>query len=288
VKETKDESAKATLPEEPEKQDIDQFADLILAEEEAIEGQPAQTGVKTEKSDITAGKVFLHTDTLAKQAEPLGRAAPTEDLDKASRARKSEAVSAVFGGRVIDESGAPLPGANILAGDRVGTIADTEGRFQLTLPPGENTVTVSFIGMEPRVVHLTEQGADIVLKDNGQEISEMAVVSYSRSADPPTYRATVTMPEPVGGRRSFNGYLAREVRYPQEARDKKISGRVVIDFTVDAGGAPVDFTIVRGIGAGCDEELIRLIREGPAWLPAAQNGKVIPATVRVRFRFDLP
>jgi TonB family protein len=288
VKEAKDEAAKAKLPEEPEKQDAERVADMILEEDEAVEGQPALADVKKERSEITAGQITLYSDSTVRQTGPLGRAAPAEDLERVSKARKSVSTVNVVSGRVVDEQESPIPGANVVSEDRVGAITGADGRFRLAVPSRQGTLTINAIGFESRQVSADDGLEEIVLKEDPMQLSEVVVVSNSVSTERPTDNVPTVFPEPPGGRRAFNRYLAREVRYPQEARDKRISGRVVVDFVIDEDGKPGDFTIVRGIGAGCDEELIRLIREGPAWLPASRNDTAIPSKVRVRFRFELP
>jgi hypothetical protein len=53
-------------------------------------------------------------------------------------------------------------------------------------------------------------------------------------------------------------------------------------------GQVSDFKVVRGIGFGCDEEVIRLIKAGPKWSPTKKNEEPIKDRVRVRMRFALP
>ena len=90
---------------------------------------------------------------------------------------------------------------------------------------------------------------------------------------------------PDGGMEAFNRYLKQSQRYPPEAVEKKIEGLVVVQFVVEADGAIGQIKVIHGIGGGCDEELIRLIREGPRWIPARQDGENVPDTVQVQLRF---
>ncbi|GIV36581.1 MAG: cell envelope biogenesis protein TonB [Cyclobacteriaceae bacterium] len=122
-----------------------------------------------------------------------------------------------------------------------------------------------------------------------------AVTSQSAAAEPETAKARKAMPSaahhqpavPDGGMEAFNRYLRQSQRYPQEAVEKKIEGLVVVQFVVEADGAVGQIKVIHGIGGGCDEELIRLIREGPRWIPAHQDGKNVPDTVQVQLRFSL-
>lgn len=77
-------------------------------------------------------------------------------------------------------------------------------------------------------------------------------------------------------------YLAKSVKYPRAAVQNGIEGRVVTRFVVYEDGTIHDVKVVRGIGGGCDEEAIRVIKTMPAWEPGMQNGR------KVRVNFVLP
>ena len=70
--------------------------------------------------------------------------------------------------------------------------------------------------------------------------------------------------------------------------EKKVDGKVTIQFTVEATGQLSDFKVVKGIGSGCDEEVIRLIQQGPTWTPAKKNNSSLKESVKVRMKFELP
>ncbi len=85
-------------------------------------------------------------------------------------------------------------------------------------------------------------------------------------------------PEPVGGMQAFMTYLAENLQYPSKALRMQISGRVYVQFVVNADGSLQDFLVVKGIGGGCDEEAVRVLENAPKWIPGKQRGK----NVRVR------
>ncbi len=70
-------------------------------------------------------------------------------------------------------------------------------------------------------------------------------------------------------------FLANNIIYPDSAIKKNIQGRVAIQFVVNEDGTLSDFKVARGIGYGCDQEAIRVLRSMPPWRPAKQNGKVV-------------
>jgi len=63
-----------------------------------------------------------------------------------------------------------------------------------------------------------------------------------------------------GGRAGIEAYVKKELRYPKEALEAKIEGTVSVRYTVDYKGKVIDANIIAGIGHGCDEEAIRIIR----------------------------
>lgn len=80
---------------------------------------------------------------------------------------------------------------------------------------------------------------------------------------------------PQGGLQSFYKALASNLRYPSAARHTGVEGRVFVEFIVNKDGSLSDFRIAKGIGAGCDEEAIRIIQDGPKWNAARQRGKPV-------------
>ena len=77
-------------------------------------------------------------------------------------------------------------------------------------------------------------------------------------------------------------YLSDNIRYPDSAREHNITGRVVMQFVVGEDGSITDCRVLRGIGGGCDEEALRVIRNMPRWTPGMQDGR------RVRVQFTQP
>lgn len=70
-----------------------------------------------------------------------------------------------------------------------------------------------------------------------------------------------------GGVAAFSKYVSENMKYPEEARKNNISGIVSIAFAVNKDGSINNITVPEGIGYGCDEEAIRLIKNSPKWIP---------------------
>lgn len=89
-------------------------------------------------------------------------------------------------------------------------------------------------------------------------------------------------PEFQGGMEGFAKYLRKNLRYPASAAESNISGRVYLSFIVEKDGSLTDIKVLKGIGFGCDEEAVRVLKKSPAWTPGIQNKQ------KVRVQYTLP
>lgn len=185
--------------------------------------------------------------------------------------------------------GKGLPGVNIvIKGTRNGTVTDAEGNYSLTVPADNAEVLFSFIGFSTQEVAVAGQTElNVQLQEDISALSEVVVTGYAREGIAEPDR-TFSFAEPHGGRAGFRDYLSGAVKYPQQAIESKTEGKVTVRFTVEPNGTLTDFEVLRGIGSGCDEELIRAIKEGPSWAPSSQGSTPLRDKVKVRYKFELP
>lgn len=101
------------------------------------------------------------------------------------------------------------------------------------------------------------------------------------------FDVTEVQPLPPGGMKGWNTYLGDNLQYPQQARTMGVEGTVIVVFTINSDGSVSDAEILRGIGAGADEEAIRVVSESPKWTPAQQRGQVVNSRMRLPVRFKL-
>ncbi|EAY31351.1 TonB [Microscilla marina ATCC 23134] len=92
---------------------------------------------------------------------------------------------------------------------------------------------------------------------------------------------------PKGGMKAFYKYVGSKLKYPSKARKMGIEGRVVIECVVDKDGSLSNFQIKKGIGGGCDEEAIRVLKGAPKWNPAKQRGQAVKYRMYVPIAFKL-
>jgi periplasmic protein TonB len=94
-----------------------------------------------------------------------------------------------------------------------------------------------------------------------------------------TFYITDRQPEFPGGRPAMDQFIKDNLQYPVQA---SVSGKVFLAFTVDTVGHISNVQVLRGIGFGCDEEAVRLVKAMPIWKPGMENGR--PAQIR----YNLP
>lgn len=83
----------------------------------------------------------------------------------------------------------------------------------------------------------------------------------------------------------FEEYLRQNLRMPAQAIENKISGEVVLEFTVNPDGSLSNFKIIKSLGYGCDEEAIRLLKASPKWTPSFEEGKPVKQILRRAIEF---
>ncbi len=90
------------------------------------------------------------------------------------------------------------------------------------------------------------------------------------------------MPELIGGIEK----LQKMIKYPEIARQAGVNGRVFVQFVVDTNGKVTDPVVLRGIGGGCDEEALRVIKKAE-FKPGMQRGKPVKVRYVIPIVFKL-
>jgi TonB family protein len=107
---------------------------------------------------------------------------------------------------------------------------------------------------------------DVVLQAQPVQPEEVVVVDKSTKKKAATYpQVIVDTLEPAEGYIKFDDYIANNIKMPEEYRLKPLSGEVQLSFDVDKDGQPTNITVVKSLCDKCDEEAIRLLKEGPKW-----------------------
>ena len=254
-----------------------------------------------EQKIANAGPSDSAPSAIAFESDKSKAVAPEDDADLAKRrttgsARAREETSSysvtrkiVRGKVTFSEDGTGLPGVNVLIkGSNEGTVTDSQGNYQIPVE-GQPTLQFSFIGFSTKELDATSTEMDVQLDTDVSELSEVVVVGYDDdSGFPPSTPTVMELATPEGGRKVFKQYLEQNLLYPEEALKNQVEGKVTVQFTIGMTGQLSDFKVIRGLGFGCEEEVIRLIKQGPKWSPTKKNEAAIKDRARVRMRFSLP
>ncbi|MEJ7646056.1 MAG: TonB family protein [Chryseolinea sp.] len=246
------------------------------AEESIVQASPQSDKISGARSPSS---IKLDDGELKKRS---AAEAPGASRDKATLLVK---------GKVTAEDGSELPGVNInIKGTNIGTVTDVFGNYQLSVPESDPTLVLSFIGYVTEEVNADEanQETNVKLAEDATQLSEVVVTGYGIQRDPSEISSTLELASPAGGKKAYKQYLERNLRYPAAAADAKVEGRVTIQFAVETTGELSEFKVLKGIGHGCDQEVMRLIQAGPKWSPSKRDKTSVRDVVRVRMRFQLP
>jgi len=115
-------------------------------------------------------------------------------------------------------------------------------------------------------------------------VSEKCYNSKINNSD---FMPIITYPSFVGGEEEMNLYLANNVTYPQKAKDNNIEGRVVLKFWIETNGYIDSITVLSKPKSFLDEELIRVIRKMPSWVPGRADCEVQKLSYILPFVFKL-
>ncbi|MDN5212657.1 TonB family protein [Fulvivirgaceae bacterium BMA12] len=269
--------------------DVQLFADEIEADDtsESIEFEPPAQVTDTEED-------FAEAPVAARRSETLSGAVPK----KMSQAKKKEVLGktnkttnagrSIYGQVVSAEDGRGLPGVALsVKGTTKGVYTDINGNYTLPVNESDSILRYSFIGYETEEVVLAEQERiDVELESDEMALSEVVVVAYQDDEENENFVPVISA-QPKGGNPGYRRYLKDNLQYPADALDNKIEGKVKVTFFVQSDGRLSDFEIKRSLGYGCDEEVIRLIKQGPNWQPAQKGDSLIKQKVRVRVKFKL-
>jgi len=96
------------------------------------------------------------------------------------------------------------------------------------------------------------------------------------------------MPQYPGGDHELLKFIAQSIKYPTDAQEAGVQGRVICSFVVDKKGNIVEPKIIRGIDPSLDAEALRVIGMMPRWTPGRQDGKAVRVlyTVPITFRLQ--
>jgi TonB family protein len=240
--------------------------------------------------------------------DEIGGTGETGPVATTLRRRKPKSkLGGIVSGTVIDSDGQPLIGANVYFPNNDAAITtDFNGNFAVELKAYDSVAIVNYVGYESGVFNIDEQPKQQFQLTESLALQE--VVILNSKVEPITSLEDIEQQEQAGGNladramladqsgdevpvraapekgfKKYERYIKRNLNYPLDARNEKIEGDVVVQFKVLPNGEYYDIRIMKSLGYGCDEEVMRLIKEGPQWKSEVEN-RIGEATYTVEFR----
>jgi periplasmic protein TonB len=158
-----------------------------------------------------------------------------------------------------------------------------------TPPPPQKLVQPEIIEVEDDEDIKEEISIDLDIEMNETTVIQEVVFTAAPEEEEADEIFTIVedQPTPAGGMQAFYKYVSDNLKYPAQARRMGIEGKVFVQFVVDRDGKLNEVQAVKGIGAGCDEEAVRVIQGAPKWNPGKQRGRPVRVRMILPITFKL-
>jgi protein TonB len=194
-------------------------------------------------------------------------------------------VIMAFENKQYDESLAELVGKNTNTFEEMLEVPPTD------LPPPPPPQIQAPVIIEVPDEEKIEEEIDVKFDVEASEetkIQEVVVVAEEAKEEVDEIFTIVEEPaSPKGGMPAFYKYVGEKVKYPAQARRMGIEGKVFVEFVIGKDGSISEVRAVKGIGAGCDEEAVRIVQGAPSWTPGKQRGKAVKQRMVLPITFKL-
>lgn len=194
-------------------------------------------------------------------------------------------VIMAFENKQYDESLAALVGKNTNTFEEMLEVPPTD------LPPPPPPQIQAPVIIEVPDEEKIEEEIDVKFDVEASEetkIQEVIVVAEEAKEEVDEIFTIVEEPaSPKGGMPAFYKYVGEKVKYPAQARRMGIEGKVFVEFVIGKDGSISEVRAVKGIGAGCDEEAVRIVQSAPSWTPGKQRGKAVKQRMVLPITFKL-
>lgn len=168
-------------------------------------------------------------------------------------------------------------------------------KYLLFLPLAALLLIVSNIEAIARstenVINLATETDPVIANDSRSSLPEIQLKekeSGGMPGDSVVFEVVEQMPQFPGGNKALMKFLEENIKYPQEAKNNRVQGRVIAQFIVNKEGAIIDPQILRSISPELDQEAIRVIKSMPKWIPGMQRGEKVAVKYTVPVTFKLP
>ncbi|MBR1595819.1 MAG: TonB family protein [Phocaeicola sp.] len=135
---------------------------------------------------------------------------------------------------------------------------------------------------------LAEIVQTVVEKNDVQDLNSANNVQTVALQDTAVFEVVEVPPRFPGGEIELMKFISRNVKYPAEARDKHVQGRVILTFIVEKDGSISNVRVARPVDSSLNAEAIRVVQSMPKWEPAKHRGQAVRVryTVPIQFRLQ--
>lgn len=204
------------------------------------------------------------------------KSAPTAVMKSEDRAYSRKKVSEnqantnFISGTVLDEdSREPVPNVLLFSNKKSIGKTDDKGQFKLQNSSLGNTINLVAPNFENTEININ--------KNTSEELfirpkAELIFIDLKRNKTW-KYNPSEHSAQPTISPDDYLEYLQKNLKKPKQAIDNQIAGNVTVEFRVNKEGKLSDFKIIKSLGYSCDEEAIRVIKEGPSWMSKMSGGE---------------
>lgn len=194
-----------------------------------------------------------------------------------SYAKKATQPLSIISGVVLNEdTQKPVPNVEILANEKVIGKTDVNGQFNVEKLGAKDKLNLVAPNFEDTEINLNNNlGSELFI----QPKAELIFIDLKRNKTW-KYNPSEHPAQPSVSPDEYLEYLQKNLKKPKQVIDKQIVGEVVVEFKVNKEGKLSDFKVIKSLGYGCDEEAIRVIAEGPTWLPKMVAGEARRQRIR--------
>ncbi len=148
----------------------------------------------------------------------------------------------------------------------------------------DNIESITYLkGEKARMFGYSRDVVIVKLKKTSKELADGSIVEKAETV----LESCEKMPEFPGGMSALINYMAENVRYPKEAFEANVQGRVLVSFIINETGEVSDASIMKGVEEHLDKEALRVISTMPDWTPGLQDGKPVKVKYSIPVSFQL-
>ena len=186
--------------------------------------------------------------------------------------------------QISPDKATPIVGAVVqIVGSKKGVVTGKDGKFKIEVSEGDD-LQISYVGYETTKIALNKAYSD---KGNQYMVGLLKEGRSSKANANGVFDVVDEMPQFPGGASKLFEFIAQNVKYPKEAENAGIQGRVIATFVVEKDGSISEAKVVKSVNPLLDAEALRVINAMPNWTPGKQRGEAVRVKYTVPVSFHL-